>query len=181
MDKTEFDKQFVLQPVIEELDSSYLYGLLKERDIELTSISHRKMPTWEDHLKFLRTWRDRYRSWFIIASRRGVRAGTVYLTKQDEIGIQVERSWQGCGIGKWAICALMERFPEVKRFYANINPRNVKSIHLFRSLDFFDCQLTLQWVREEHIDGPVIPGTQAGLHEEAGGGEHPSAIGSGES
>ena len=66
--------------------------------------------------------------------------GTVYLTKQREIGVQIEMSWQGRGFGTEAVKELMKLHPG--KFLANINPRNAGSISFFEGLGFNHIQNT---------------------------------------
>jgi RimJ/RimL family protein N-acetyltransferase len=128
-----------------------LWALLKERDIETTSISHRAMPSWEEHVSHVK-FHD-YKDWCLICLDDGTVLGVVYLSPRDEIGIQIFRAHQGNAYGEWAVRAMMARHPEVKRFLANINPRNSASIALFRKLGFTDLQITLE-LRNDRPDDP---------------------------
>lgn len=118
----------------------YLWELLQERTPE-QSISHKKMPTWDDHVAFFRA--RPYESWYLIGDTRGhaelVAAtdivGAVYLSKQQEIGVAVFERFRGKGYAKWAIKELMRLHPK-ERYLANINPANEASIKLFQSLGF---------------------------------------------
>jgi RimJ/RimL family protein N-acetyltransferase len=168
MDNKTMDERFELRTVSPDYDGVYLYCLLKERNISTESISHREIPKWNDHIRFVES--HPYRLWCLIWNKSTlppIQVGMTYLSHKNEIGVQVEKAWQGTGIGKWAVRRMMEHYGHIDRFYANINPLNERSIHLFRSLGFFDCQLTLQWKREEH--GPVVFNPEGGLHERTGG------------
>lgn len=116
---------------------SYLFQLLAEREPE-ESISHRKMPTYGQHLEFVRA--HPYRHWYMIRNERDV-VGSIYLTKANEIGISVFRVHRHLGYARAAITALMARHPG-EEFLANINPANAKSARLFESLGFHVCQKT---------------------------------------
>ncbi len=123
-----------------------LYELLLERDPSV-NISHKKMPTWRDHLAFFDS--KPYRKWYL-AQVDGTTVGACYLTKQNEIGIQLFRQHQGKGYGLEAVNALITQHKPLKaipgkragRFIANINPANEKSKRLFQKLGFVHIQET---------------------------------------
>ena len=60
-----------------------LYKILKERDRK-SNISHKKIPTLEDHKIFINAFPYRY--WFIIKKSRNI-LGSAYITKSNEISI----------------------------------------------------------------------------------------------
>jgi len=107
-----------------------LYMLLDERTAE-QSISHKEMPTYDQHLVFVAS--EPYKAWYLISTDEGC-AGSVYLTRQNEIGIAVFETHRGNGYAREAIEELMKLHDGP--FLANINPRNGASIGLFRSLYF---------------------------------------------
>ena len=109
---------------------SLLYSLLSERTPE-QSISHKEMPTYEQHLAFIDS--KPYRAWYFVLAE-GVAVGAIYLTKQNEIGIAIYQSYCGNGYAWEAIEELMKRHDGP--FLANINPENYASIGLFRNLGF---------------------------------------------
>ena len=120
-----------------------MYELLRERSTEhdrFVNISHRKLPTWRAHLAFIR--KRPYRAWYLIRERDDY-AGTLYLSKAGEIGIVLFRAFRGKGIGPKAIAALMKRHKSA-RFIANINPKNKRSIALFKKLGFSLLQHTYE-------------------------------------
>lgn len=114
-----------------------LYQLLKERPQEV-NISHREMPTWEGHKKFIGS--KPYEAWYLIVAP-GSTVGTVYLTRADEIGISVFKEFQGQGHARRAIRALMSAHPR-DRYLANIAPTNDASLGLFKELGFTHIQET---------------------------------------
>lgn len=120
-----------------------LYRLLEERSAEV-NISHRTMPSWRRHLAFIRA--RPYRAWYLIRVGETF-VGAVYLSKQNEIGVFILRACQGRGYGPEAIRLVMARHRGVKRFLANINPRNRRSIELFTDLGFRHVQNTYELVR----------------------------------
>jgi RimJ/RimL family protein N-acetyltransferase len=107
------------------------FQLLKEREPH-QNISHRRVPTWQEHCTFIRS--RPYEAWYWFTSPAGFAAGCVYLSKQREIGIGVLKAHRGQGLASQAIQELMRLHPG--RFLANINPANEASIALFRKLGF---------------------------------------------
>ena len=128
---------------IEEVDQAaeLLFLLLKERTKD-QSISHKKMPDYGDHVKFVEN--HPYEAWWFIRDigTAGDIVGSLYLTKQREIGIAIFNSHQGKGIGRYAIEKLMKMYPGT--FLANINPNNTRSIKFFESLGARHIQNTYE-------------------------------------
>jgi len=116
-------------------EKSILYKLLGERTKD-QSISHKEMPTMEQHIKFVDSCPYNY--WYLIMVEDVV--GSVYLTYQNEIGISVLKEHRGNGYATQAIKKLMEKHP--CQFLANINPKNKASIKLFEKLGFKKLQVT---------------------------------------
>jgi RimJ/RimL family protein N-acetyltransferase len=116
-----------------------LYELLAERDPHV-NISHRGMPTWKQHIRFIA--RRPYSAWYLIKSGPDY-VGAVYLTAMNEIGIGILARWHGRGYGPAAIKTLMRKHPR-ERFLANINPRNTKSIGMFGDMGFRIIQQTFE-------------------------------------
>lgn len=124
-------------PVYECEDApALLFSLLKERTPE-QSISHIQVPTWESHIKFIRS--DPYKHWYLVYIDT-TPVGSIYLSHSNEIGIFVFRAYQGMGIGPAAVQCLMQKHPG--KFLANINPTNTASITMFERLGFVHIQNT---------------------------------------
>jgi RimJ/RimL family protein N-acetyltransferase len=117
----------------------FLYDLLAERD-PVANISHREMPTFDQHRKFLES--VPYKRWYLIGLD-GEWIGSVYLTNANEIGVSILKAHQGNGYGKQAVYLLMKRHPE-KRFLANIAPGNARSAAMFEGLGFTLFQHTFE-------------------------------------
>jgi RimJ/RimL family protein N-acetyltransferase len=115
-----------------------LYQLLAERD-ETVNISHKGMPTFKDHEKFIAS--HPYEDWCFVCDPEPV--GAVYLTKQNEIGVFIFTGSQGKGYAREAIKALMEKHGP-RRYLANINPHNEASRFLFSGLGFKLVQQTYE-------------------------------------
>jgi RimJ/RimL family protein N-acetyltransferase len=126
-----------------------LYELLEERKPH-QNISHKELPDYEDHENFVAS--DPYKAWFLIevpilSSQSFIQPegaheviGTIYLTHQNEIGIQLFEQYIGQGYGEEAVKLLMDAFEGP--FYANINPNNQGSIRFFEKMGFQHIQQT---------------------------------------
>ena len=124
---------------INEKDYEFLYELLSERK-QITFISHKKMPTYEEHVKFIES--EPYSKWYIIQID-DKKIGSIYLTKENEIGIFLKESLQRSGIGSNALNKLIDINPGL-RYLANINPKNEKSIKFFKKSGFKLIQYTYE-------------------------------------
>lgn len=115
----------------------FLYVLLEQREPH-QSISHKAMPTIEEHFAFIAS--HPYAAWHLIDVEHVGYVGAIYLTRQREIGIWIHRDHGGHGYAKQAIRHMMERHPG--RFLANINPNNEHSQRMFESIGFKRIQNT---------------------------------------
>lgn len=118
-----------------------LLDLLSERPKE-ANISHKRMPSLEDHRRFIASMP--YKAWCLIDC--GEIVGSVYLTDRNEIGIAIFRQHQGKGYARNAIVMMMEKHPKVKRFIANVAPGNQRSIDLFSGMNFRHIQNTYELI-----------------------------------
>lgn len=105
-----------------------LYTLLAERTPQ-QSISHRGMPTREEHEAFVRA--HPYVAWYLIHNDDRGYVGSVYLTRHREIGLFIFKGDQGHGLGTAALRVLRDLHPG--RLLANVNPANEASIRFFRA------------------------------------------------
>ena len=76
-------RKVIVLKEVQKSDCSFLYELLSERKL-YENISHKKNPTYAKHIKFVMS--KPYTKWFIIYHQKE-KVGSIYLTKQDEIGI----------------------------------------------------------------------------------------------
>ena len=120
-------------------DYRFLYQILKEREMD-TNISHKKMPTYNEHIDFVQS--KPYSKWYIIYFGRK-KVGSVYISKQNEIGIFIKKKFLKNGIGTKVLKIILEKNPK-KRFLANINPKNKKSIKFFKKNGFKLLQKTYE-------------------------------------
>ncbi|MDC0202153.1 GNAT family N-acetyltransferase [Candidatus Nitrosopelagicus sp.] len=125
--------------IIREDDYRFLFNLLKERE-SFMNISHKKMPTFSEHEKFVRS--KPYTKWYIIENGKK-KVGSIYLSKQDEIGIFIKKNERQKDIGNSALELIMKKNPR-ERFLANINPKNKKSITFFQKNNFKLIQYTYE-------------------------------------
>ena len=85
-------------------DMSFLHELLKNKDPN-SNISHKKMPSYDEHVKFVLS--EPYTIWYIIeCDKKNV--GTIYLSKQDEIGISINNDFEYDQIAKTALKLLIK-------------------------------------------------------------------------
>jgi RimJ/RimL family protein N-acetyltransferase len=143
-----------LIPIAEYPDAArILYQLLEERP-DYANISHRRMPTWDEHMdhvsfnstpfsfirkggKFLLSHRD-----WCLAVVDGVPVGAVYLSAMDELGPGILKAHQSKGYGEAACRAMMAKHGP-RRYCWNVNPRNAASIALAEKLGFRTIQHTM--------------------------------------
>lgn len=109
----------------------YLFTLLSQRK-DWQNISHSKMPMFIQHYKFVDS--KPYRNWYVV-SVDDILVGATYMTNQYEIGIHLTDDNQGKKIGPKVVKLLMERFIH-RPLFANINPKNARSIAMFIKLGF---------------------------------------------
>ncbi len=79
---------------VKKSDSIFLYNLLEERGPR-TNISHKKMPSMKQHEKFIQS--KPYSKWYIIENL-GQDVGSIYLSKNNEIGVFILKKNQNKGI-----------------------------------------------------------------------------------
>lgn len=137
-----FRQNIELKP-IDESDYEFLYKLLENRNPD-SNISHRVMPNYDEHVRFVLS--NPYSAWYVILVN-GEKSGSVYLSKQDEIGIFLINNMKGKGIGRFALELLMKKNPR-KRYLANISPKNNKSIKFFEKNNFNLIQYTYEFINK---------------------------------
>lgn len=116
------------------------FELLKERKPH-ESISHKTMPTWEQHLRFVES--APYRAWFVLVQDQE-RVGCAYVSRANEIGIGIFERHRRKGHATKALERLLALYGD-ERLLANINPSNAASVALFGKLGFTGpIQITLE-------------------------------------
>lgn len=130
----------VLKPVTKS-DHIFLYQLLEQRNFH-ENISHKKMPTFFQHVKFVTS--KPYSKWYII-KYNDQKVGSIYLTKINEIGIHIVKEIRRKNVATSALKILMKKNLRI-RFLANINPKNKKSIEFFIKQNFKLIQYTYELI-----------------------------------
>lgn len=120
-------------------DAEFLYKLLAERNLN-ENISHKKMPTFLQHKKFIDS--KPYSYWYIIFSEK-VKVGAVYLTNINEIGFHIKKEFQNLTVEKIILNKLISKHPR-NRYLLNINPKNKKLIEFFKKNRFKLLQHTYE-------------------------------------
>tara|TARA_Y100000996_G_scaffold395036_1_gene359888 strand:- start:64 stop:486 length:423 start_codon:yes stop_codon:yes gene_type:complete len=124
---------------INEKDYEFLYELLSERK-QITFISHKKMPTYEEHVKFIES--EPYSKWYIIQID-DKKIGSIYLTKENEIGIHFFTQYEESERFQNVIKEFFLKEPQ-DRFVMNVSPKNEQYIDLAKKLGFHLVQHTYE-------------------------------------
>ena len=138
----EINSSIKLKPVTKN-DVLFLYDLLKIRD-PLANISHKKMPSYDEHVNFILS--NPYPIWYIIEYEEK-KIGSVYLSKQDEIGISLVDNSLYDKIGKSVIKLLIKNNPR-KRYLAKVSPQNKKLQNFFVNNGFIGLEYTYEIIVE---------------------------------
>ena len=125
--------------IVSKSDYRFLYDLLMERNPR-ANISHKKMPTYNQHVAFVSA--KPYSKWYVILYDTN-KAGSIYLTSQNEIGIFIKKSFQSKQLGNIALRKMIQKNPK-KRYLANVNPQNKKSVRFFKNNGFKLIQYTFE-------------------------------------
>jgi len=120
-------------------DIRFLFDLLENRD-PIANISHKKMPSYNQHTQFVKS--KPYSKWYIILKEKE-KVGSIYLSKNNEIGLSILKSEKTKTIQKLALNELIKKNPR-KRFLVNINPKNKNLISFFKKNDFKLIQYTFE-------------------------------------
>ena len=118
-------------------DSVVLLKLLQERK-PWQNISHKSMPSWDDHVAFVKS--EPYKHWWIIRMNAMI-LGACYITHRNEISIQFLEGKQSC---YHLILTVMLEKAGPGTYYANVNPVNARVIRLFESEGFKHIQNTYE-------------------------------------
>lgn len=124
----------------------FLYAQLALRPREV-NISHRRMPTYTEHDKFVRS--KPYAHWWLI--RAGLTTewvGHIYLSKQNEVGVFIDPRYQGKGIAAKALTLVEEKFPTID-LLANVAPDNKVSQEMFQARGYKLIQHTYRLTRDK--------------------------------
>jgi RimJ/RimL family protein N-acetyltransferase len=116
-----------------------LYQLLRARPQE-DSISHRKMPTFEDHVRFVKS--HPYRIWKLLEVDE-IYVGSIYLTDQFEIGIHLFSQFKDKGYEAQAIAKMIQKY-ELEKVFMNVSPTNTEYADILKGLGFRLIQHTYE-------------------------------------
>jgi RimJ/RimL family protein N-acetyltransferase len=120
-----------------------LYDLLSEREPHV-NISHKALPTWAEHAAFVNS--HPYEHWYLI-ELLSLYIGTIYLTRQREVGLFLFKPHQGKGYGKEALSMLLAKHPG--RLLANVSVRNAQSLAFFTRQGFKLVSVTMEYPEEQ--------------------------------
>lgn len=144
-----------LVPISRESEAArILYELLRERSggDPHVNISHLRLPTWDEHVAFVKS--RPYRYWYLLQVAEEMEplkhVGYISCTRLNEIGIVLSKAHRGRGYGRQALMQFIadhEPLPAIPskrsgRFLAHINPKNAASIKLFTGAGFAHIQQT---------------------------------------
>lgn len=124
------------------------YEILGERPLE-HGISHKKMPTWAEHMAFMRM--RPFRLWLVITGTEcGEAVGHIEVLPTNEFGVHILRRHQGRGLGAEAVKLFMQEYeplpaiPAIRngRWLANVAPANTRAAAFFQKLGFTRIQET---------------------------------------
>lgn len=124
-----------------------LWELLLERK-PWQNISHKTMPSWDEHCAFVDS--EPYEGWWLIEDG-GIIRGSVYFTKQREVGIFIYERFAGMGYGADAIKFIEDHYG--LPVYANISIRNAQSMAFFVKQGYEFLQVTLCKTRDNSRGG----------------------------
>ena len=141
MTKTELarNEPLVKLKTVSKSDYRFLYNLLMERDTR-ANISHKKMPAYSKHVSFVSA--KPYSKWYVILYGAN-KVGSIYITTQNEIGIFIKKSFQNKQIENIVLHELIQKNPK-KRYLANVNTQNKKSMRFFKNNGFKLIQYTFE-------------------------------------
>ena len=133
------DNNKIILKLVSKSDYRFLYDLLAQRNSKI-NISHKRIPTWEEHVRFVKS--KPYSKWYIIYNK-DEKIGSIYLSKQSEIGIHLLKKYEKESIHLESIKKLMFLNSKIK-FRANVSPKNKNYIMLFEKLGFEMVQHTYE-------------------------------------
>ena len=129
---------------VRKSDCLFLYELLSVRKPN-ENISHKKNPTYAKHVNFVMS--KPYSKWYIIYHATE-KIGSIYLTKQDEIGIHFKEPLRPTLQPKntlylQVLKMIMKKNPR-NRYLVNINPRNTWMKNFLKNAGFELIQHTYE-------------------------------------
>ena len=132
-------KKVIILKEVKKSDCPFLYELLSERKSHV-NISHKKTPTYAKHVKFVMS--KPYSKWYVIYHTTE-KIGSVYLTKQDEIGIHFKEQNMNNKIRSKVLNMIIKKNLR-NRYLININPRNTSLRNFLKNEGFELIQHTYE-------------------------------------
>ncbi len=129
--------ELTLTPVCSAPAKLHLLYLLLEERTKQQSISHQKLPSYREHIKFVLS--RPYRCWWLLMHCETM-VGAAYVTHANEIGIFLLKNFQRKGFGTEAI-RIIKNVVNMP-LLANVNPENKESIAFFKNLGAKVLQVT---------------------------------------
>lgn len=123
-------------------DIDFLYQLLKERDSKV-NISHKKIPTYSQHKRFVLS--KPYRKWYVIIYDND-KIGSIYLTDINEVGTHLRKEYDKEPIKKQVLKKII-KIDSKKRYLVNLSPKNKSALKFFKSQGFDLLQYTYELTR----------------------------------
>lgn len=143
----------VYSPHEYQINVAILYGLLKNRlNYPNINISHKEMPTPAQHYDFVRN--KPYLGWYLISDKDKF-IGSIYVGKENNIGIHILEEHQHKGCGRKTLQEIMKLYP-LPYYLANINPNNSASIAFFSNFGF-KYHSTLMEADDQNYEPEVVP------------------------
>lgn len=120
-------------------DTIFLFKLLEKRE-NFENISHKVLPTFKKHEKFVNS--KPYFKWYVIFEN-SKKIGSAYLSNQNEIGIHFlnQKNYEYFFLQSLKI--IMKKHPR-ERFLVNISPKNKKLKKIFEKNLFNLIQFTYE-------------------------------------
>ena len=135
------DIKLCIKPVTKS-DFRFLYDLLSHRK-PTENISHKKMPTYRSHEKFIIS--KPYSKWYII-NFNNQKIGSVYLSKINEIGIHLKDKKYENQFGQ--IISIIKKKHPRSRYLVNINPKNKALTKIIKKNNFKLIQHTYELIEK---------------------------------
>ncbi len=140
MNSTNITGKEVFLKLVSKIDHRFLYELFQEREFK-TNITQIKPLTYQKHVEFVTS--KPYSKWYIIL-KNNKKIGTIYIAKNNDVGIFLKKGIQKKGIGSIALKMLIKKNPR-KKYHAKINPKNKESIKFFQKNNFKLIQYKLEF------------------------------------
>ena len=115
-------------------DATLLFEILKKRT---PSISHKSLPTFQEHKNFVLN--HPYRAWFIVKNNSD-HIGTVYILKNNSIGVNLIKEKKTAT--PWVIKEILSKYKPLKEiksvraaeFDFHVSPRNADFVSILEKM-----------------------------------------------